>query len=458
MKMKKDETDKLIQEENKKYIIKLENDINSKKEEFNKILKEIDDKNNTLKNIVNEIENQEKTKNKHEKVINELKQALINYQEDLIKKKEQYKIFNNQLNNETDINIKYKEEKNKNIQLKENNKKLEEQLQIYGAKIKDMEKNAEMIEILKDEINRLELLIDKLQTKINTNKENRKSVQIFQQQEYNYLQAIQQLENRNSLLEDNLKKEKKNKNEEIKNELIALKRVLSGTEIIKNDQKLNIMKSVLEEKYVKLLEEKKNNIFKKLSEKMNEKLKSLEANYDELYKKSFHQLMNKVNNVPNNSNSEVLPQLPIIRTSVDTNNVHDYLYGNDNEDNNLEEKIYSYECMNLDKLVSNIKEETDETEIKIKLKNNGNISWNEDSKLKMVEPSDIKIDDIILKQQNPDEVNDYAIIFKNLKKYEAKEYKTCLEFYSGGKTYGDKIIIKINILNETEFEEQGKNQ
>ena len=159
---------------------------------------------------------------------------------------------------------------------------------------------------------------------------------------------------------------------------------------------------------------------------------------------------------------ENLPRAPGIRTSLknqnallnnDIDNCQDYLYSNVIQDSSIVKPIYSYECINKDKLISNIKEETDETEIKIELKNNGTLPWNEDTKLKIVEPSDIKIDDIILKQQNPEEVNTYMIVFKKLKNLEAKEYKTSLEFYSGGKNYGDKIIIKINILNETEFNE-----
>ena len=93
----------------------------------------------------------------------------------------------------------------------------------------------------------------------------------------------------------------------------------------------------------------------------------------------------------------------------------------------------------------------DKAEIKIKLKNNGNIPWDKYTKLKMVELSDIKIGDIILKPQNPNTEETYIITFNQLQNYEIKEYKTNLVFCCGGKTYGKKIVIKINILSELDF-------
>ena len=48
-------------------------------------------------------------------------------------------------------------------------------------------------------------------------------------------------------------------------------------------------------------------------------------------------------------------------------------------------------------------------------------------------------------------------MFMNLKNYGTKEYNTYFEFLSGGKKYGDNIIIKINIFNETEYNELEEN-
>ena len=93
----------------------------------------------------------------------------------------------------------------------------------------------------------------------------------------------------------------------------------------------------------------------------------------------------------------------------------------------------------------------EKAEIKIKLKNDGNIPWDKDTRLKMAEFSDIKKDDIILKPQNPNTEETYIITFNQLQNYEIKEYKTNLVFCCGGKTYGEKIVIKINILSEIDF-------
>ena len=175
------------------------------------------------------------------------------------------------------------------------------------------------------------------------------------------------------------------------------------------------MKYILEEKYINKLNEINNSIYNKLLGGIENRIKNIEKKYDNEYNKIMQKIIKKANNILDNSKSEDLPQPPGIRTSLQNqniilnnnnddinNNISNYLYNNEN-DNNINEQIYSYECLNLDKLISKIKEGTDETEVKIVLKNNGVIPWNEDTKLKIVESSDIIIDDIILKQQNPEE-------------------------------------------------------
>ena len=229
------------------------------------------------------------------------------------------------------------------------------------------------------------------------------------------------------------------------------------------------MKYILEEKYINKLSEINNSIYNKLLGGIENRIKNIEKKYDKEYNKIMQKIIKKANNILDNSKFEDLPQPPGIRTSLQNqniilnnnnddinNNISNYLYNNENY-NNINKQIYSYECLNLDKLISKIKEGTDETEVKIVLKNNGVIPWNEDTKLKVVESSDIIIDDIILKQQNPEEENTYTIMFMNLKNYGTKEYNTYFEFFSGGKKYGDNIIIKINIFNETEYNELEEN-
>ena len=135
----------------------------------------------------------------------------------------------------------------------------------------------------------------------------------------------------------------------------------------------------------------------------------------------------------------------------ENNDEKNEINNNLNEIFNNDNPIYSYECFNKDNLVLNLLEGTEKAEIEIQLRNNGNIVWNENTKLKIIEPSDIKIDDIKLNPQEPRETRYYTIQFKNLINFKIKEYTTRLVFCSDGKNYGDIILIKINILDENEF-------
>ena len=162
------------------------------------------------------------------------------------------------------------------------------------------------------------------------------------------------------------------------------------------------------------------------------------------------------NEISNNKNSNELEQKKIITLNIHSDN-RDILGSPIKENSNINNliinnnKIYSYQCTNLEKLVIDIREKMEKAEIKIKLKNDGNIPWDKDTRLKMAEFSDIKKDDIILKPQNPDTEETYTITFNQLQNYEIKEYKTNFVFCCGGKTYGEKIVIKINILSEIDF-------
>ena len=74
-----------------------------------------------------------------------------------------------------------------------------------------------------------------------------------------------------------------------------------------------------------------------------------------------------------------------------------------------------------------------------------------DTELKMVDPSDIKIDNITLIQQKPNDIEKYTIVFKQLNNFREKKYYTRLVFCSEGKNYGDTIILTINVLNGDEY-------
>ena len=465
-----------LQKDKEEYIKSLDNIIKSKKEELKLIEKEINER-TTIKDYISD---KESLKKKYEEIILQLKNDLTNIENDITNKQKIFEDFNAQLNKAINIKIinkKYEEEKNKNIRLQQQNEELIQKLKIYKARrqnpsdaeenmiIQNVEeikideekniyelerknqKNEKEIDGLNNKLEKQSVKLTKLLTKIEK-KEKDKEITIikYEEEKNNLLKEIQKLVNKNSELDNNLKK-KEEDYDKIKNELNELQKVISGNESFKDEQKINIMKNILEEKYINKLNEVKNRIFKTLLQKIEKKFTNFQASYDEQYKIKLQELITKEKNLIVNSKLENLSHPPGIRTALENRNIS----FNNNNDNNLNEQIYSYECLNLDKLRVNIKEQTDETEIKMVLKNNGTVPWHGDTKLKMVEPSDIKIGDIFLNPQNPEEMGTYTIIFKHLKNLEIKEYKSYLEFYSGGKKYGNKITIIINILSKTEY-------
>ena len=353
------QNDNLIKEEN--------NDIKAKNEELEKIKKEIEEKTKYLNELNEEIKNKEKQK---KMIIDTLNEDLSKIQEELVTKQAEFITFNSDIENSKnikDINDKYTEEKNKNIELNE----------LYNKLIKEKNDLVKKLEINKNIIEAKNIILRK------NNDE------------------IEQLEKDNKML----------------NEIISQLKIEMG--IIKDN-----------------LNKYRENIIK------------LKKQIEEIIKEN----KNEISNI---KNSNELEQKKIITLNIHSDN-RDILGSPIKENSNINNliinnnKIYSYQCTNLEKLVIDIIEKTDKAEIKIKLKNNGNIPWDKDTKLKMVELSDIKIGDIILKPQNPNTEETYTIIL-NLQNYEIKEYKTNLVFCSGGKTYGEKIVIKINILSEIDF-------
>ena len=353
------QNDNLIKEEN--------NDIKAKNEELEKIKKEIEEKTKYLNELNEEIKNKEKQK---KMIIDTLNEDLSKIQEELVTKQAEFITFNSDIENSKnikEINDKYTEEKNKNIELNE----------LYNKLIK--EKN--------DLVKKLETNKNIIETKNIILRKNNDEIEQLEKDNKMLNEIISQLKIETGKIKENLNKDRKN--------IIKLKKQIE--EIIKENK----------------------------------------------------------NEISNNKNSNELEQKKIITLNIHSDNrdiLGSPIKENSNNNNLIinNNKIYSYQCTNLEKLVIDIIEKTDKAEIKIKLKNNGNIPWDKDTKLKMVELSDIKIGDIILKPQNPNTEETYTIIL-NLQNYEIKEYKTNLVFCSGGKTYGEKIVIKINILSEIDF-------
>ena len=148
-----------------------------------------------------------------------------------------------------------------------------------------------------------------------------------------------------------------------------------------------------------------------------------------------------------------------IRKEEKKNNDNDFdklIYNNDNNNINNKfddffkneeegEKKYSFEYVDPLSLVANICEGTNETKINLILKNNGHISWPNNSKLIFDKNSKIIGNEINLQPQNPGEKRNYEIKFNNLNKYPSGEYELFLRFCVNEVLYGDKITLKIKI-------------
>ena len=121
----------------------------------------------------------------------------------------------------------------------------------------------------------------------------------------------------------------------------------------------------------------------------------------------------------------------------------------------VKKKIYSYDCPNILNLTEFIYEGTEKANIKIILKNNGEIKWPKDkTKLIFDETSQIKGDDIILFPQEIGEENSYTAILTNLEDLKDGEYKAYLAFNVGGKNYGEKLTLMVKIKKKENKNEQ----
>ena len=356
-------------------------------------------------------------------------------------------ITNNLINEEnSDIKIKNDELNELTLKIDEKTTKLNR----LEKEIEIKEKNyKEIIDLLNQELSNIQnelsqkqaefdLFNIKLENSVITDKDEK--IKYLKENIKNINEQFKNEQNKNIKLEEDIRKLKQEKKEQMKiNEKNELKIHDLTKENKKLSTKLNILENTIKVKDKEIYELKNN----------NKNIKNFEKKIDKM-----NEINNDLNNIGTFLNTEINKIEEIVNKNKKEVNVSEIINTSEKELNKLIEDNpkYSYECINKDKLVLIIKEGMEEGEIQIELKNNGDIPWNHDTQLKMVNPSDIKIDDKTLKQQEPNEVNIYPIVFKELSYLKIKEYFTRLAFCSGGKTYGDIIIIKINIISEIEFQ------
>ena len=352
--------------------------------------------------------------------------------------------INNNLINEENSDIKIKNDKINELTLEIEEKTTK--LNRLDEEIKRKEKEyKEIKDLLNDELSKIENELSQKQAEFdlfNIKLEN--SVMTDKDEKIKYLEEnIKNINNKfineqkkNIILEENIRKLKGQikKNEKNESEIHDL-----AKENEKLSTKLKIFENIIKVKDKEIEYLKKN----------NKSINDFEDKIDEI--NDINEINNDINKIETFLNNKISKIEELVNKDKNEGYVSEIINTSERKLNKLmnDNPIYSYECINKDSLVFNIKEGTEKVEIQIELKNNGNIPWNYDTQLKIVNPSDIKIDDITLKQQEPNEINSYKVVFKS--NFKIKEYIIRLAFCSDGETYGDIIVIKINILPEIKF-------
>ena len=248
---------------------------------------------------------------------------------------------------------------------------------------------------------------------------------------------------------------------------------------------------VLSQKYEEMIKQKIDKIEKSIKEKLDklEKKKKPEKNENDIVDK-------KIKNVYNGIICEKCFQEPIIGIRYKCSECNNYylcskcqqknaetkdhphkfikfrkeegekkpLFNESLPDKNLiqlnqnlikERKQFSYECINILSLSTNIYEGTNDAKIEFILKNNGNITWPEGSKLIVDNKSDLRANEIMLKPQKPGEQQSYDAIFDALKEIKVGEYKSYLTFENSEDVFsGEKLTLKIIIKKKKNEIEQ----
>ena len=422
---------------------KYNKDKNFNKEKL-KLLKEIYDrdinnKEKELKEIKEEYDRDIKNK---EIIIEELKEnsnkiILENIQIKIALSKQQNKIIN--LENE-------KEDKNNEIE------KLNKELLVLKIENKNLVENINKITEEKTRIeNKLELLNLNPEKYIKENSELKKENEI----QKNKINDLEKEKNELNNIMDELKIREIFYKGEIEEKENKIKYSIESYEKRIDNLKIQLQK---EKEKIKDMELINNDMTEKIKE-LNDEIKTnkmiIQKQEEELNKNKVVKL--DILNPSKNAHEQNKTELEKNKKESNEKGEKDFdakNRNNINENKNINKiivnnSIYSYKCLNYSDLSLDIDEGTvDEVKIEIELENNGSVTWKNDTKLKMVEPSEIKVDDINLKQQKPGEKNKYTIVLK-LKNYPAKEYILRFLFYSGGNPFGDMIDIEINILNET---------
>ena len=183
---------------------------------------------------------------------------------------------------------------------------------------------------------------------------------------------------------------------------------------------------------------KYNDIEKIISEIENE-VKNMKEKSGELIQQNYNSNVSIINshNIYFNEYSEHQEQNNPVEIDKDED-------GDDNDE-------YSYECLNINELSSEIYEGKNQTNIKILLKNNGRFTWPQD-KTKLVFDKDSKFiyNDIQLQEQKPEEERSYNVELGGLRNVKEGKYDFYLLLFINGIPHGKRLTLSIIIKSKTD--------
>ena len=201
-------------------------------------------------------------------------------------------------------------------------------------------------------------------------------------------------------------------------------------------------------------EELKKNIstiFTKIRNEVNEREDKLLIEVDKKYEDLFftQDLIKQGEKLPLKI-KQCLEKGKLINQDCDKNNIiqlNDKIMNDEDENDN---KKYSYECVNLKK-INEIYEDQKDLKIKITLKNNKKIIWPKgETKLVFDMASELQGNDINLKPQRYKEQKTYDIIVNDLDEYPPGKYTCSLVFKVDGIQYGNIIYFTVIIKERNE--------
>lgn len=203
------------------------------------------------------------------------------------------------------------------------------------------------------------------------------------------------------------------------------------------------------------------NKFSKIEESLQNMKKDIQNEinkYDDI-EKIISELENEVKNMKEKSGELIQKNYNSKVSIINSHNIYFNEYAEHQEQNNPFEinedgddiDEYSYECININELSSEIYEGKNQTSIKIILKNNGRFTWPKgNTKLVFDKDSKFIYNDIQLQEQKPEEERSYNVELSGLRNVKEGKYDFYLLFFINGIPLGERLTLSIIIKSKTD--------